>query len=213
VLVVHKTTLEQETRDLDHHVICQCRKYRQLVCQVGGFAACFPPNILMVYSSTLAVTTDGGCLMCSGFSLGENIHFGCLEFIIGWFGGSGAIFVGTIHSGSPSLWAMIEGSPDEFLMASSGEGSSDLPFPRRLHTGASPAPTATARWLEDAPATQTMMMVPAWAPHRGWTPGPPLGDSTPFRWGNKRELTLNRRTLSMRQHNDEASSPASKQSP
>jgi uncharacterized membrane protein (DUF485 family) len=31
VLVVHETTTELKTRDLDHPIICQCRKHRQLV--------------------------------------------------------------------------------------------------------------------------------------------------------------------------------------
>jgi hypothetical protein len=75
-------------------------------------------------------------------------------------GDSGASFVGMTHSGLPSLQAMIEDSTDEFYMASSGGGSSSLLVSQRLSTGASPSPTATTRWLEDAPATQTMMTVP-----------------------------------------------------
>jgi hypothetical protein len=31
--------------------------------------------------------------------------------------------VGTIHSGPPSLWAMIEDFTDEFYMTSSGDGA------------------------------------------------------------------------------------------
>jgi hypothetical protein len=90
----------------------------------------------MVYSSALAITTDGECLMCGGFYHGETVHFGSLEFIVGCFGSlslspkesdSGAIFVGTTRSGSPSLCAMIEDSTDEFYMTSSGQGSSGLP--------------------------------------------------------------------------------------
>jgi hypothetical protein len=45
-------------------------------------------------------------------------------------------------------------------MASSGEGGSDLPSPRRCGTGASPAPVTTTPWMENASATQAMMMVP-----------------------------------------------------
>jgi hypothetical protein len=65
----------------------------------------------MVHSSTLIVTNDGEHLTCGGFSLGEIIHFGSLEFIADCFSdlslslrGSdlGIIFMGETHSGSPS---------------------------------------------------------------------------------------------------------------
>jgi hypothetical protein len=57
---------------------------------------------------------------------------------------------------------MIEDSTDDFYMASSKEGSSDLPTSRRHSTGAPPAPIATTPWPEDTSATQPMMMVPSW---------------------------------------------------
>jgi hypothetical protein len=57
---------------------------------------------------------------------------------------------------------MIGDFPNEVYMTSSGEGSSDLPVSRRLHTEVSPAPATTTRRSKDAPATQTMMIVPAW---------------------------------------------------
>jgi hypothetical protein len=107
----------------------------------------------MVHSSMQVVATDGECLTCGGFSLDETIHFGSLVFIIDCFGGLslsprgggdlGAIFVGMTRSGSSSLWAMIEDSPDEFYTASSREGSFGLVVSRRLYMRASPAPIAT----------------------------------------------------------------------
>jgi hypothetical protein len=65
----------------------------------------------MVHSSTLVNTNDGEHLTYGGFSLGEIIHFGRLEFIADCFSdlslslrGSdlGIVFVGETHSGSPS---------------------------------------------------------------------------------------------------------------
>jgi hypothetical protein len=105
----------------------------------------------MVHSSMLVVTIDGACLTCGSFSLDKTIRFGSLEFIIDYFGSlslspkegdSGAIFVGTTHSGSPSLWDMIEDSLDEFYTTFRGDGSFGLPVSRRLRTRASPAPIA-----------------------------------------------------------------------
>jgi hypothetical protein len=134
----------------------------------------------MVHSSTLAIATDGEHLMCDGFSLDETIRFGSLEFIIDCFDSvslspkgsdSSAIFVGRIHSRSPSLRAMIEESTNMFYMASSGEGSSNLPISWRHGTGAPPTPITATTWLEDAPTTQTMTMVPPWT----LTPRPDTG--------------------------------------
>jgi hypothetical protein len=71
----------------------------------------FPMDVLMVPSSVLTFSTDGECLMCSGFSLGETIHLGSFEFITDYFGGlslslrrsnSDTTFMGSTRSGPPS---------------------------------------------------------------------------------------------------------------
>jgi hypothetical protein len=41
----------------------------------------------MVPSSALTISANGEHLMCGGFSLGETIHFGSLQFIADYFGG------------------------------------------------------------------------------------------------------------------------------
>jgi hypothetical protein len=92
----------------------------------------------MVPSSTLTVATDSEHLTCGGFSLSKTIHLGSFEFIADYFGGlslsprrsnSGAIFMGSTHSGSPSpWWAMIEKSTKEFHTTASEEGGSDSPL-------------------------------------------------------------------------------------
>jgi hypothetical protein len=91
--------------------------------------------------------------MCIGFSLGEHVHLGNIEFIADYFGGlslsprrgnEGTAFLGSTHSGaSTSQRAMIEDSLEEFLMASSDKGSFGHPFPRWHSTGASFSPTTT----------------------------------------------------------------------
>jgi hypothetical protein len=148
VLVVCETTSGLGMHDVDHPIICWSRKHRQLVRPVGGFALCFHLDILMVHSSMLIVSTIRERLMYGDFSLGEIVCFGSLEFIADFFGclslspgggDSDAIFIGMTCSGSPSLQTIMEDSPNEFYMASSREGSSDLPVSRRLHMGASSA--------------------------------------------------------------------------
>jgi hypothetical protein len=137
----------------------------------------------MVHSSALAVSNDVERLMCAGFSLGETICFGSLEFIINCFGGlslspkgcdPGTALMGTTCNGSPSLRTTIKDSTEEFYMTSSGEGSSDLLVSRRHDTGALLAPVTTTSWLEDAQATQAMTTVPPW----GFTMWP--GTDLPF---------------------------------
>jgi hypothetical protein len=112
----------------------------------------------MVLSSPLAITTDGERFTCGDFSLSETVCLGSFEFITDCFDGLslsprrkdlGTAFMGSTCSGSLSPWAMIEDSTKEFYTASSGEGSSGLPFPHRHDTGAPPAPIATTPWLKD----------------------------------------------------------------
>jgi hypothetical protein len=98
VLVVCETTSELEMCDLDHPIICQCRKHRQLARQEGGFVVCFPSDILMVHSSTLIVAADGERLMCRGISLSETICFGSLEFIADCVGGMSVSLMGATHA-------------------------------------------------------------------------------------------------------------------
>jgi hypothetical protein len=99
----------------------------------------------MVPSSVITIATDGECLMCDGFSLGKIIHLGNFEFITDYFSGlslsprrgaTGAAFIGSTHSGaSTPRWATIEDSAEEFLMASSGEGSFNPPVPEGAARG------------------------------------------------------------------------------
>jgi hypothetical protein len=107
----------------------------------GDSQRAFPLDVPMVLSYAVIVAADGERLTCGGFSLGETVHLRNFEFITDYFGGlslsprrgdEGASFVGSTHNGaSTAWWAMIEDSTEEFLTASSREGSFDLPSPRR----------------------------------------------------------------------------------
>jgi hypothetical protein len=59
--------------------------------------------IPMVPSSALVVAADDEHLSCGGFSLGETIFFGSLEFITDYFGGWSLSPRGTAQA--PSSWA------------------------------------------------------------------------------------------------------------
>jgi hypothetical protein len=162
----------------------------------------FPLNILMVPSSTLTVTVDGECLLCGGFSLSKTVHFGSIELIFDCFGGLSlspwrdgldATFMGSTRSGPPSpLWAMIGDSTEEFHMASSGEGGSDLPPPRR-HDAA------------DTSTTQAMMTIPP-RPMAPWSDtNLPFERQCAHQRGNKRKPILDHLAPSRRHRNGRTS--------
>jgi hypothetical protein len=122
----------------------------------------------MVHSSMLIITTDGEHLTCNGFSLGETIRFGGLDFITDCFSSlslspkgnnSCVIFIRMARSGSPSLRSILEDSTNEFYTASSREGSSGFPISQRHSLGTPPAPIETTPWPKDAQTPQTMAIV------------------------------------------------------
>jgi hypothetical protein len=126
----------------------------------GDLQHALPIDILMVPSSVITVSADSECLTCGGLSLGETVHLVNFEFITDYFGSLSlsprrgnavAAFMGSTQSGAPTpRRAMIEDSAEEFLMASSGEGSFSLPSPRRCGIGASLAPVITTPRMENA---------------------------------------------------------------
>jgi hypothetical protein len=122
----------------------------------------------------ITIAADGERMTCGGFSLGKIVRLVSFEFIANYFGGlslsprrgdSGATLMGSTHSGTPSpRRVMIEDSAEEFFTTSRGEGGSALPSPRRCDMRALPAPVTATLWMENAPATQTVMMVPVISP-------------------------------------------------
>jgi hypothetical protein len=108
--------------DFEHPVICRCRKHRQLARLEGGFAGCFPLDVLMVHLLKPVVVTDGSKLFGIELSWGETIHLRNQKFIINCSDNlslcihgkdSCAVFVGVAHSGLPSLHAILEESTGE----------------------------------------------------------------------------------------------------
>jgi hypothetical protein len=76
----------------------------------------------MVISSKLSFIANGNNPTSVGLAPGQTIHFGSLEFTVDHLGrlslspeedDSGAIFIGMVHSGSPSLHITLEDSSDD----------------------------------------------------------------------------------------------------
>jgi hypothetical protein len=157
-------------RDLDHYVLASAENTDSWLTRKGDLHRSFPLDILMVPSSVLTVATDSQHLSCGGFSLGETIHFGSLEFIINCFGGlslspmgdgSDAIVMGSTRGGPTSpLRAMMGDSVAEFHMALDGEGRIDLLSTRMYGMGASLAPATTISRLESTPTARALMTIP-----------------------------------------------------
>jgi hypothetical protein len=97
-----------------------------------------PLYILMVYSLKLSFVANSNNLTDVGLALGETICFGSLEFTADHFSclslnpeeDSGAIFVGMVHSRSPSLHTTLEDLSNEGDATLSKGGSSGLPGPK-----------------------------------------------------------------------------------
>jgi hypothetical protein len=122
--------------------------------------------------------------------------------------------MGSTSSGIPSLqWAMIEDSAEEFLTSSSGEGSFGLPSPRSRGTGAPPAPIATTPWMENAPATRAMIMVPPQTVASRLDIGLPFEQRHAHRERQQAQAMLRNPSPSQKHHHSEASSPARKTLP
>jgi hypothetical protein len=99
----------------------------------------FSLDVQMVYSMKLSFVANGNNPIDIGLTLGETICFGSLEFTTDRLGrlslspeegDSGAIFIGMVHSGLPSLHIALEDSSDKGGATLSTGGSSESPSPR-----------------------------------------------------------------------------------
>jgi hypothetical protein len=198
--------------NLDQSILASAKNTNSWLTSKGDLHRAFPLDILMVPSSVLAIAANSECLSCSGFSLGETIRFGSLEFIINRFGGlslspmgdgSNAIVMGSTCGEPPSpLWAMMGDSVAEFHMASDGEGKINLLSTRRYVMGASPAPATTISRLESTPTARAPVAIPSRQAMPWLDTNRPSSDGAFIRRGNEHKPTLSHPTSSRRQHND-----------
>jgi hypothetical protein len=71
----------------------------------GIYSVLFLDEVRMVPSSSIAIASNGKCLTCGGFSLGEPVHLGSFEFITDYFGGL-SLFLGGATT-MPFSWAQL----------------------------------------------------------------------------------------------------------
>jgi hypothetical protein len=126
----------------------------------------------MVPSPMLSFITNDNNPTSVGLAPGSTIHFGSLEFIVDHLGqislsippppqerDLGAMLVGMVHSGSPSLRTTLAESSDEDGATSSARGSLGSPGPRGCNMVTLTDPIITTQVLESTPALQTIPTV------------------------------------------------------
>jgi hypothetical protein len=134
----------------------------------------------MVYSLKLTFVANGNNPVNGGFTPVKPICFGSLEFTIDRFSNlslspkgedSAAIFVGMVHSGSPSLHTILEESSHEGDAASGGEGSFRFLDPRWCNMVTPTVPIATTPPPKNTPTLLTILTTQLWTT----TPQPAIG--------------------------------------
>jgi hypothetical protein len=132
----------------------------------------------MVSSLKLTFVANGNNTAGVGFTLGEIICLGSLEFTANHFvnqslspegNDSGAIFIGMVHNGSLSLHAVLEESSNEGNTASGRGGSSKFLGPQGCNVGTPTIPIYTTPPSENTPMLVTILEV------QWWTAAPQLG--------------------------------------
>jgi hypothetical protein len=122
----------------------------------------------MVISSKLSFIANGNNPTGVGLAPGQTIHFGSLEFTADHLGrlslspeedDSGAIFIGMVHSGSPSLHITLEDSSDDGGDALGTGGSSGSPGPQGYNVVTPTIPITATPALENTPALLTILTV------------------------------------------------------
>jgi hypothetical protein len=122
----------------------------------------------MVYSPKFTFIANGNNPAGIGLAPSKMIYFGSLEFTANRFGNlslspegedSGAIFIGIVHSGSPSLHTVLEESSDESDAALGRGGSLGFPGPQGCNVVTPTIPIATTPPPENTLTLLTIVMV------------------------------------------------------
>jgi hypothetical protein len=138
VLCSSQDHLKTRTRDLDHPILVGAENTDSWCTRKRDLQHTFSLDILIVTSPKVSFVTNGINLTGAGLAPGETIQFSYLEFTADRLGhlslypkerDSAAIFIGVVHSGSPSLHTTLEDSSDKDGAASSTVGSSRSPGP------------------------------------------------------------------------------------
>jgi hypothetical protein len=128
-------------------------------------------DVLMDHWPKPAVVTDGNNLIGIEFTWGKTILFGSLEFIANHFNNLsfspegndlGTVFMGMVHSRSPSLDTIFEDSTSEDDLASSDGGSPNFPLSQGCNVVTPTIPIITTPSLKGTPMPQTIPTVPLW---------------------------------------------------
>jgi hypothetical protein len=178
--------LKTGTHDLDHPVLAGVENTDSWHARKGELQRAFPLDVLMIPSPKLSFVANINNPTGASLAPGSTIHFGSLEFTVDRLsrlslspqeGDSSAIFIGMVHSGTPSLHTTLEETSDEDGATSGARGSSGSPDPRRCNVV---TPTD--------PITTTPL-----PPSQEWSPN--LYNSKLTRRNSKHEPTLGRSTL------------------
>jgi hypothetical protein len=185
----------------------------------GDLQRAFPLDVPMVLSLKLSSVDNGNHPTDIGLAPGSTIHFGSLEFTADHLGrlslspqewDSSTIFIGMVHTGSPSLHTALKESSDEDGVALGAGGSSGSPDPRGCNVVTPTDPITATLAPKNTPTLQTIPTVTVWivVPSQEWSSSSINNKLT--RRNNKREPAFGRSTSSCGQLKTTMSLTASK---
>jgi hypothetical protein len=128
-------------------------------------------DVPMVISPKFSFVANSNNPTGVGLTLSETIRFASLEFTVDRLGrlslspeegDSGAIFIGMVHSGLPSLHTALKNSSDEGGTALGARGSSGSPGPRECNVVILIVPIPTTPALENTFILLTIPTVTVW---------------------------------------------------
>jgi hypothetical protein len=161
--VVCKTTSELKRTILTTLYLTGAKNTDSWHARKGDLQSTFPLDVPMVTSPKLSFIANTNNPTGDGLAPSKTIRFGSLEFTIDHLGhvslspeerDSSAIFIGMVHSGSPSLHTILVDSS-----ASGVGGSYRSTGPRGCNVLTPTVPITTTPAPENTPALQTFPMV------------------------------------------------------